>query len=127
MSLQNGSSKSNSYVQRLALMAALLSLLTLLWWSPQAATVSASQDPKPPASIGASMSGTRGTAARAAVVNVAQLARQEQLAPPAKQPLAVENEFDDEGAAPHSKPVPAGAYTPSDRMASAVAASPSAP
>src|SRR5689334_17718233 len=128
MSLQNRSLKPNSYGQPLALMMALLPLLALLWWSHQAATVSASQDPKPPASAGTSMSGTRGTASRAAVINVAQLARQEQLAPPAKQPLAIENEFDDEGAAPHSKPVPAGAYTPSDRTAStAIAASPAAP
>jgi hypothetical protein len=62
------------------------------------------------------MTGTRGSASRTAVVNVAQLARREQLSPPTKQALTIENEFDDEEAAPHNKPVPAGANAPSDRL-----------
>ncbi|MFL6213183.1 MAG: IPT/TIG domain-containing protein [Blastocatellia bacterium] len=128
MSLQNRSLKPNSIGQRFVLLTALLSLFTLLWWSHQVATVAASQDTRPAASPGTSMSGTRGIASRTAVVNVAQLARQEQLAPPTKQPLAIENEFDDEGAAPHNKPVPAGAFTPSDRLVSSeLTAPPSAP
>src|SRR5438128_2275913 len=128
MSLHNRSFKPDSHGQRLALLTALLSLLSLLWWSHQVATAAASQDIKPPASAGTAMSGTRGSASRIAAVNVAQLARQEQLAPPAKQPLAIENEFDDEGAAPHNKPLPAGVFTPNDRLISTEpTAAPSAP
>ncbi|HKP11437.1 MAG TPA: IPT/TIG domain-containing protein, partial [Blastocatellia bacterium] len=109
-------------------MTALLCVFILLLWSHRPARVAASQEAKPSAAAGTPMTGTRGSASRTAFVNMAQLARQEQLAPPAKQSLAVENEFDDEGAAPHNKPVPAGAFAPSDRaVATEAATTPAAP
>src|SRR2546423_4505275 len=117
MPLRLSSPKKKTFSgQRLAVLTALLFALILSLWSHQAISVAASQDVKPSAPGGTSITGTRGSASRTAVVNVAQLARQEQLAPPAKQALAVDNEFDEEEAAPHNKPVPAGANAPSDRL-----------
>src|SRR5205085_12650254 len=116
MSLRLSSPKNKTFSgQRLVVLTALLCALTVSLWSHQVINVAASQDVKPSAPGGTPMSGTRGSTSRTAVVNVAQLARQEQLAPPAKQALAVDNEFDEEEAAPHNKPVPAGANAPSDR------------
>src|SRR4051812_5576682 len=116
MSLRLSSPKKKNFSgQRLVVLTALLCALVLSLWSHRIISVAASQEVKPSAPSGTPMTGTRGSASRTAVVNVAQLARQEQLAPPSKQALAVENEFDEEEAAPHNKPLPAGAYAPSDR------------
>ena len=127
MSPRSSSPKTKLYGQRLVLLTALLFAFTLLFWSHDATGVAASQEAKPAAPGGPPMAGTRGSASRTAVVNLTQMARQERLAPPAKQALAVENEFDELDAVPRSKPVPAGANAPSDGMTAEALATPLAP